>query len=67
VFPEIILNEKTTLIIVGVVADTWKFSISSQDVILALPRGRCIARVISPAYNHDQEGYRRGLSVRRIP
>jgi len=25
VFPEIILNEKTTLIIVGVVADTWKF------------------------------------------
>jgi len=67
VFPETISNVKANLIIFGAVADTSKFWISSQDVILALPRGRCFARVISPAYNRDQEGYRRGLSVRRIP
>ena len=66
-FPEIILNEKTTLIIVGVVADTWKFSISSRDLILALPRVRCFARAISRAYSRGQEVDRRGLSVRRIP
>ena len=66
-FLETISNEKANLIIVGVVADTWKFSISSRDLILALPRVRCFARAISRAYSRDQEVDRRGLSVRRIP
>jgi hypothetical protein len=67
VFPETISDEKANLIIVGVVADTWKFSISSWDLILVLPRVRCFARAISRAYSRDQEVDRRGLSVRRIP
>ena len=66
-FRETISNEKATLIIVGLVADTWKFSISSRDLILALPRARCFARTISRAYSRGQEVDRRGLSVRRIP
>jgi hypothetical protein len=67
VFPETISNEKANLIIVGVVADTWKFSISSRDLILALTRARCFGRAISRAYSRGQAGCRRGLSVRRIP
>ena len=66
-FLETISNEKANLIIVGVVADTWKFSISSRDLILAPPRVRCFARAISRVYSCGQEGDRRGLCVRRIP